>query len=148
MNFSNIFAYLELATGAVSVIGTIQHLVAGSAPLTGAELVATVQPIIQGIQQIFPQITIPMDLVTPTGSKVSAFPPAPLTPPPTRSTITTKKPLRQRKAFSSSSVAASDSYLGRPFLLAFLSPRPGAAVQSIDSKEFSLWRRNQALGLE
>jgi hypothetical protein len=45
-------------------------------------------------------------------------------------------------------VAASDSYLGRPFLLAFLSPRPGAAVQSIDSKEFSLWRRNQALGLE
>ena len=54
MNFSNIFAYLELATGAVSVIGTIQHLVAGSAPLTGAELVATVQPIIQGIQQIFP----------------------------------------------------------------------------------------------
>jgi hypothetical protein len=44
-------------------------------------------------------------------------------------------------------VAASDSYLGRPFLLAFLSPRPGAAVQSIDSKEFSLWRRNQALGL-
>jgi hypothetical protein len=64
MNFSNIFAYLELATGAVSVIGTIQHLVAGSAPLTGAELVATVQPIIQGIQQIFPKITIPMDLVT------------------------------------------------------------------------------------
>jgi hypothetical protein len=64
MNFSNIFAYLELATGAVSVIGTIQHLVAGSAPLTGAELVATVQPIIQGIQPIVPKITIPMDLVT------------------------------------------------------------------------------------
>ena len=63
MNFGNIFAYLELATGAISVVGTIQHLVAGSAALTGAELVSTIQPILSGIQTIFPKITIPMDLV-------------------------------------------------------------------------------------
>ena len=62
--FSNIFAYLELAAGAVAAVGTIQHIVQQPGPVTGAELLATVSPVISGIEAIFPKLVIPMVLIT------------------------------------------------------------------------------------
>jgi hypothetical protein len=62
--FSNIFAYIELAAGAVAAVGTIQHIVQQPGPVTGAELVATITPVLSGIEAIFPKINIPMVLIT------------------------------------------------------------------------------------
>lgn len=61
--FSNIFAYIELAAGAVAAVGSIQHIVQQPGPVTGAELLATVSPVISGIETIFPKLVIPMVLI-------------------------------------------------------------------------------------
>lgn len=61
--FGNIFAYIELAAGAVAVVGSIQHLVNGSEPLTGQAIVTTISPVIMGIQMLLPKLNIPSDLV-------------------------------------------------------------------------------------
>jgi len=62
--FSNIFAYLELAAGGVAAVVTIEHLVQGPTPITGAEIVSTISPVLSGIQTIFPKLVIPTQLVT------------------------------------------------------------------------------------
>ena len=62
--FGNIFAYIELAAGAVAAVGTIQHLVQAPGPVSGASLLATVGPVISGVETIFPKLVIPMDLIT------------------------------------------------------------------------------------
>jgi hypothetical protein len=63
-NFGNVFAYLELATGAVASVGTLQHLVKDPAPVTTLELVGIAQPVIQAVEAIFPKVNVPMDLVS------------------------------------------------------------------------------------
>jgi hypothetical protein len=62
--FGHIFAYLELATGIIAAVGTLQHIVQAPGAITGEALMGVVNPVLFGIQGVFPKLNIPMPLVT------------------------------------------------------------------------------------
>lgn len=59
----SIFGYINLGTSAVTAVINLQHLFAAPEPVTGAEIVADITPTIQAVQQVFPRLKIPADLV-------------------------------------------------------------------------------------
>lgn len=63
MNLGNLFSYFALATGGVTAVVTIQHLVSDGI-VTGPELMAAIEPALQALRIIFPKLKIPVDLLT------------------------------------------------------------------------------------
>ena len=64
MNFSNIFAYVDLAIAIISAITGVLHLnISATNPLTAAALVVLATPVLAGVQALLPKANIPPALV-------------------------------------------------------------------------------------
>ena len=61
---SKIFAYISLGSSAFAAVVELRAMIPSPVPMTGAYIVATVQPVLSAIQSAFPGARIPTELVT------------------------------------------------------------------------------------
>lgn len=63
MNFMNIFAYIELATGVVMAASGIMALANSGQPWTGEALRTIINPALSGLGHVLPKVQIPPALL-------------------------------------------------------------------------------------